>query len=374
LTQSDPVGDRGLVWSQRLKLLVGYTDGREIHDVAATEKVAAVPEIANAARTPLYVLPTGGGIGYGNFVLDGRSREWLLANLGKIPDPLTRGAAIVTLWEEMVDGRIQPPALFETLLAVLPRESDELTVQRLLSYAEHLFWIFLGPEEREARGPAFEALLRRGLAAARGSSLKSAWFNALRDTARTPATLEWLERVWRRTEVVPGLRLAEPDYIVLALELAVRGVPAWRQILDEQLARTENPDRRAQLEFVAPALSADAATRDAFFERLRQVANRGHETWVLQGVGYLHHPLRAAEAERYITPSLELLREIQQTGDIFFPKRWMDATLGGHQSASAARQVRSFVDSLPQDYPERLRRIILSSADDLFRASRSNAR
>ena len=34
--------------------------------------------------------------------------------------------------------------------------------------------------------------------------------------------------------MVPGLPLAEPDYIALALELAVREVPAWKEILDEQ--------------------------------------------------------------------------------------------------------------------------------------------
>jgi hypothetical protein len=33
--------------------------------------------------------------------------------------------------------------------------------------------------------------------------------------------------------------------------------------------------------------------------------------------------------------------------------------------------VRKFIDGLPPEYPERLRRIILSSADDLFRATRS---
>ncbi|MGH8637380.1 MAG: hypothetical protein ACREUZ_09635, partial [Burkholderiales bacterium] len=98
--------------------------------------------------------------------------------------------------------------------------------------------------------------------------------------------------------------------------------------------------------------------------------NRRRETWVLQGLTYLHHPLRRSTAEGHIEPGLELLREIQRTGDIFFPKRWMDATLSGHQSASVAHKVRMFVEKLPQDYPERLRRIILSSADDLFRASR----
>ena len=99
-------------------------------------------------------------------------------------------------------------------------------------------------------------------------------------------------------------------------------------------------------------------------------ANRRHEPWVLEGLRYLHHPLRAAASEKYIEPSLLLLREIQRTGDIFFPKRWMDATLSGHQSPAAAATVKTYVDRLPPDYPERLRRVILSSADDLFRAGR----
>ena len=61
---------------------------------------------------------------------------------------------------------------------------------------------------------------------------------------------------------MPGLVLAEPDYITLALELAVREVPAWSEILDQQLARIENPDRKARFAFVRPALSPDQAVRD----------------------------------------------------------------------------------------------------------------
>jgi aminopeptidase N len=75
-------------------------------------------------------------------------------------------------------------------------------------------------------------------------------------------------------------------------------------------------------------------------------------------------------SRKYIPGSLALLVEIRQTGDIFFPKRWMDATLSGHRSAGAAQMVRQFLDTVPRDYPDRLRRTILSSADDLFRAAR----
>src|SRR5205823_14083768 len=124
------------------------------------------------------------------------------------------------------------------------------------------------------------------------------------------------------------------DFIRLAEEIAVRGTSDAASMLDRQVERTKNPDRKAQLQFVRPAISANAGERDAWFAALADPANRRHEPWVLEGLRYLHHPLRAGASERYIEPSLVLLREIQRTGDIFFPKRWMDATLGNYGTRS----------------------------------------
>jgi len=213
-------------------------------------------------------------------------------------------------------------------------------------------------------------VLRAALDAAAAPSLKSTWFSALRDVAQTPATIDWLKRVWAEEEKIPGLALSETDFIRLAEDLAVREVPGTPAILDRQYERTKNPDRKAQFAFVRPALSADPRERETWFMALADVANRRREPWVLEGLRYLHHPLRAAASQKYLDPSLLLLREIQRTGDIFFPKRWMDASLSGHQSAAAAATVRAFLEHVPPDYPERLRRVILSSADDLFRASK----
>jgi aminopeptidase N len=155
----------------------------------------------------------------------------------------------------------------------------------------------------------------------------------------------------------------------MALDLAVRSLPSASAILEEQRGRFMNPDRKARFEFVMPALSDRPETRDAWFERLRDVNNRRREPWVLEGLQYLHHPLRAPQPEKYIGPSLELLTEIQRTGDIFFPSRWMNATLNRHNTPSAAGIVRTFLDE-QKDYPVRLRRIILQAADELFRAAR----
>jgi len=369
--QMDPLERRGIAWPQRIKVALGDGARIEVLDVRL-EGMTSIVAAARGKPAPRFVLPTAGGIAYGGFALDVSSRRWLVEHLPELGDPLLRGAAMVTLWEEMLDGRLEPLSVANLLMRSIGTELDELNVERMLAYLQQVYWKFL--DENTRRGLAIETTLRHGLDKADTQSRKAAWFNALRDVATNDSTLEWLERVWRKTEAVPGLELAEPDYITLAQELAVRGVPNAEEILTQQIARTQNPDRKARMEFVRPALSASQETRDAFFASLADVANRRREAWVLEAVGYLHHPLRASASEKYVPPSLELLQEIQRTGDIFFPKRWMDDTLSGHRSAAVARTVTAFLNALPPGFPDRLRRIVLSSSDDLLRLNARTTR
>jgi aminopeptidase N len=366
-TQRDPYPKRGLLWNQRITVAIG---GSEVKLVPVQLNAARVEVPAARGLPAQFVLTNGGGIAYGEIHLDAASLAWLTANLPSIGDELTRGSAWVTLYDAMLNAEVTPDAFLSLALRALPLETNELNVSRILSYVREAYWRYSPPATRARLAPQLEPVLRAGLDAAAAASLKSTWFSALRDIAQTPATIDFLTRVWSEEEKIPGLTLSETDFIRLAEDLAVRGVSGASGILDRQYERTKNPDRKAQFAFVRPALSADPREREAWFTALTDVANRRHEPWVLEGLRYLHHPLRADASQKYIEPSLLLLREIQRTGDIFFPKRWMDATLGGHQSAAAAATVRAFLEHVPPDYPERLRRVILSSADDLFRASK----
>jgi aminopeptidase N len=317
---------------------------------------------------PLYVLPSGGGLGYGLFLLDDESRTYLLQHVEDVPDALTRGSAWVTLWDDMLEHRISAPAFIDSAVRALPHESDEQNTQRVLSYVDSAFWRFLPSEARTARSAALESMLRAGIGRASTTSQKAAWFNTFRDVVLTREGLAWLERVWRREETIPGLPFAEPDEITMAEELAVREVPGWQQILQQQLERTQNPDRKARFAFVMPALSADPAVREQAFDRFRDVQNRRREPWVTESLQYLNHPLRSPDSRQYIRPALEMLQDIQRTGDIFFPTRWMESTLWGHRSPEAANTVKAFLAER-KEYPQRLRWVILTAADPLFRAA-----
>ena len=371
LSMTDPLR-RDLVWPQRLRVALGYPDRIRDVPVSVTGRATRV-RAAEGLPPPLFVLPNGAGLGYGLFLLDDASRDYLLGHLEHIADPLTRGSAWVTLWDNLLESRVSAPAFLDLVLRALPAETDEQNVQRILGYTSRLFWRHLAPDERTRRAPALEAMLRAGLDRASTSSVKSAWFSAFREVALTQESLQWIEALWRRDVRIPGLTFAEPDEIAMALELAVREVPAWREILQAQHERTQNPDRKARFAFVMPALSADPAEREQAFARLRQVENRRREPWVGESLAYLNHPLRAAHAVRFIRPGLELLRDIQRTGDIFFPTRWTEAVLGGHRSPEAAAVVRDFLGRELQ-YPQRLRWTILSAADELFRLAAAPGR
>jgi aminopeptidase N len=251
---------------------------------------------------------------------------------------------------------------------MLASERSELITQRVLGDLQDLLWRFVPPETHVGRAQETERFLWDRMQAAPTRSFKAAYFGAYRSVALTAGAVARLERLWRGTERIAGLPLAERDLTALAQALAVREVADWSAILDAQGDRIENPDRRARFDFVRPALSADTLERDAFFERLRDPANREHEPWVLEGLAYLHHPLRAARAERYIGPSLAMLEEIQRTGDIFFPLGWLTATLDGHNTPTAAAAVRGFLDTRPGLAP-RLRGKVLQAADGLERAA-----
>ncbi len=366
--QSDPAG-AGRVWNQRLDLQLGY-GGRaaERLPVHLREETAVVTGAAGHPQ-PDFVLANGGGLGYGLMVLDARTRDYLLAELPAIEDALTRAVGWISLWEALLEGEVAPEALVDLAQRALVAESDEQNVSRVLGYLTTAYWRYLTPAQRAALAPDIEVLLWRETAAADSRSLAAAWFGAYRNAASSDEAVARLERIWRGEEDVPGVPLAEQDFTALAQALAVRGVPGGAEILAAQRDRIDNPDRRTAFEFVMPALSAAQSRRDGFFDSLADPGNRARETWVLTALGFLHHPLRAREAEGYIRPSLDLLEEIQRTGDIFFPLRWLEATLGGHQSASAAAIVEQYLAERP-DLAPRLRAKVLQAADGLIRAAR----
>ncbi|HSB99857.1 MAG TPA: M1 family aminopeptidase [Burkholderiaceae bacterium] len=368
LREIDPQ-QRGRHWPQRLQ--VGLLCEGLMRRVAVDLEQTAVDLTSDLdGCVPQAVLAGSGAWGYGEFQLDARTVDTLMAELGRLADPLDRAVAWSALWDETLAGRLAPMRLLATALDALRREPDELVATRLLRDFRSLWWLFLQPAQRRAAAPDLETLLQQRLGAAATPSQRGIWLRGLRTLGITPDTTAWLRALWQRDIALPGLTLGESDETALAVALALRDAPDASAVLDAQAARIESPDRRAQFDFVRGALSSDAAQRERWFRRLADPANRRPEPWVIEGMGYLHHALRAGASEPLIEPALQMLLDVRQHGGAFFDWGWLDALLDGYGSRSAALTVRRFVAGLPPGYPPSLRRQILQSSDLLMRAAR----
>jgi len=369
LQQFDPLG-RGQFWPQELQVISGKLADLRSNAVHLSKTETTVRLDLDEAG-PFVFLPNGDGFGYGSFRLDPVSRKFLLDSLHAMQPDQVRAAAWITLWEEFLEGHVEPGELFRLMLTSLRLEQNEQIVELQLSYLRRLYWNFLPIHIRLAASAEMEELLWDLLRRSRSTSLKSAYFRAFRSVSSTPEGNQRLEELWRGSLVVDGLSLSEDDQAALALELAVRELPGWSEILDEQETRIQNPERLQRFSFVRPFLSADPVEREASFRALSNLENRSKEPWVVEALRYLHHPVRSESSVHLILPALQLLGEVERTGDIFFPKRWLDAVLASHRTPEAAGVVLQYLRTC--QYRARLKGKILQSVDSLLRAARLSA-
>lgn len=308
------------------------------------------------------------GYGYGYFRMGPLTKKRWLEKMQDFDDPVLRGVGWLNLWEGFLRQQVNTQDLLTAILSNLPTERDPLIQQYLLGRLSTIYWKFLAPDVRLDSAKNIEDILWQRINELEDNKLKSSYLNTYGSIAQTEGGIENLYKLWNKELIIDGINLSESDYTQLAYQLALREWVNYEKILDEQIERIDNTDRKARMEFIRPSLSSEQGIRDTFFESLKEVDNREHESWVQEAVGFLHHPLRAARSEKYITPTLEILEEIQRTGDIFFPKRLLDNTFRGHQSLDAVDDVRQFLYR-NNHYPKNLKNKILQASDLTFRAA-----
>ncbi len=360
-------GSDTIIREQEAELAVFYPDSIHKVPISLVRESADDPGIQIPAQ-PLAVLGHTSSSSYGYFPLDQKSREWFLQNVSGIEDDLLRAGTWFALYEDFLRKEITTERFYQVLLPQAIQEENTLLRNYLHSRMQEVYWRYFTSDQRAQYGPELERRLASAFLDAGQASDALSFFRTYYAIVESSIGLDRLRQIWESETIRPDLPLSESESVDLASELSLRVGLQDANLLEMQLERTENQDRRDRLTYIMPALSPDKETRDRFFASLAEVENRATEPWTVAAVGYLHHPLRASAALDYIEPSLALMQEIQATGDIFFPRQFITATLSGHNSLKAAVTVRQFLKDRP-DYPPRLRNKILMAADALLRAS-----
>ena len=322
------------------------------------EQPVSVTSFSEGART--YQIPNLDGKSYGYFVLDSLSSAFLMdAVCDKKPtiqfNALQKIASLNILNENAIHKTISIDTYQDFCVSVLESLRDQSSQESALLFGRTLS--YLRSTSRLIQAPLPESILNRIAELVYTSTLVSNKKGALtciinenRGTGQDSLG-NVLANALRHPEDAFSFPLSEADLTTLAFELAIRRPEEAAELLATQRARISNPDRLERFDFIAQAVQPDASARRAFFNALLQEENRRVEPWARTALQYLCHPLYAAEALSYIQPGLEVLEEIQRTGDIFFPAQWCSALLGTQQSPRAHQEVNDFLHAHPNLNP-----------------------
>lgn len=361
IEQFDPSG-KNRVWPQELDLIYPE-NGQLAHskiDLNSTKT-----ELKNQfSTTPDWVYLNAKGKTYGFVELDSLSANYFLNHFSLLKDDLLRASILTDLAENLYEKRIEPQAFVKMLVNELPQEANSMIFERMLSILEYDFVYKLTPDEQLSFQEKIEATLWSEYTQRKAQ--QTALINSIMRISASNETLAKLEDCLNYPKNHKDIKMSADQQTEMAYQLALKQPAKAIKILDKQENRIANPDKKAQFRFVRQSLNPSKADRDKFFTSLLQEENREHEPWVEQAMAFLNHPIRQNEALEYIRPALDKLQEIQRTGDIFFPKNWLDALLKGHSSKKAADVVKQFLNEHP-DYPESLKLKILQSADHLLK-------
>ena len=350
------------IWPQIFQIGFVYADNVKVLTANIKEQNLVLKEAVGLEK-PLSIVYNYNGFGYGVFPLDGN----YLNAISGLKDEVARASAYSNLYENTLIGNVSPDKAYDCFLKGIQTEENELVLRIASNNLNTIYWRLFTEKHQNKVQKQLETVLNERLQANLSANIKKTLFGLFSSIAYSDSAKAKLYQIWNKEVVIPGLKLNEDDFTNMAMNLAIFKHEKADEILEKTRTTITNPDKKKRFEFLLPSLSKEESVRNAFVESLKDDSNREKESWVSVGLANIHHPIRQESAQKYIRFSLDLVDEIQRTGDIFFPKDWLDNTVGRYSSKYAYDEVQRFLKENPNFSPI-LKRKLFMATDLLYKA------
>ncbi len=248
-------------------------------------------------------------------------------------------AAVITLHENWLAHRAPANMAFTAYWMLACSISNEQVLSVCGSYLNEL----LNENPTEDRISA-EKLLFETYRAHPIQSFRQKLLRGLSRNCISPQITDSIYAIWEKADEP---LLNERDYMRMAYHLMINKPNRRLYIEETQLKRLSSEDRQKEFEFISQGCTPDTLQQRIIFESLLQAENRKVEPYAAELLALLADADRGQHVEQYVAPGLEIIEEIQRTGDIFFPLDWCESLLYGQRSKAAADAVVRFLDTHP---------------------------
>ena len=361
--------DEGGLWPIATKVLVNYgkteTQTRIEWKTAKTEFITG-----KGGECPRYVFANYQDEAYGRFLLDPVSRKAVMAELGSMNDVFERTLLWGSLWDSVREAEMDPREYIDLALRDLPTEKDESLAQSIIGRTIGALHRYVSPEVRTQLAPKMEALATDQMLHSTSQDMRITWFRAFRGVAETDKARGELKDMLTGKLTVPGVELRPLDRWNIVESLVAQNDSDATAVLAEEEKRDPSGDGK-KYAYMAAAARPDAETKKHYFDEYLHDAARP-EDWIEISLGSFNWWNQSDLTLPYLGPALDALPQVKRERKIFFMLAWLNAFIGGQQSAAAQKQVHDFLKTAALDKDLRLK--ILEVVDELDRTVKIRAK
>ncbi len=396
-------------WLQRIEVWSGNTSGTS----GGNDHVIGGSRVAMRKiwfDNTTYVFPNEEDYGYGIFLLDDKSRDYVLKNIQNEKDDFLRSMMWGSLWDSVREGELDPKEYVELAIKNVGLEKDESTIQTILARVSTAMTYYSSEPRAVATGSprTVEATKGNPVATAPGSDLSIRLESMLIDKMRTAPTLgqritfyraflniastQKARNVLKQVLATGGnptgregvsesrapkntlptgrvsvydLPLKTKDRFDIVSKLASLGDPDAEKLLAD-LEKTETSDDGKRYAYAARAAFPTKATKEKYWNDF--TTNKDiSESWIEAAFGPFNSVRHADLTLPYLEKALNELPNHKRNRKIFFVNGWLGAFIGGQRSERALAIVNKFLADNP-NLDKDLRLKILENVDLIERA------
>ncbi|MET0751845.1 MAG: ERAP1-like C-terminal domain-containing protein, partial [Pyrinomonadaceae bacterium] len=390
ITPKDILGEGG-VWTVQTKFLLKYKNGMTTEENLVFDRQAAKTfggRVINFGNTeePLFIFPNYQDYGYGIFLLDEKSREYVLKNIQNEKDAFLRSMMWGALWDSVREGELAPRDYVELAIKNISVETDELTISTILSRVSTAMNYYVSDAQANDLAPKLENIYSDKMQNAPTQGQKITFYRAFlnvvsSEKARTvlkeminPPTaaktddskprnlIPKVNEIYLKGKFPP---LKTKDKFDIVTRLAILGDPDASRLLAD-LQKTETGDDAKRYAY---AVGAAFATKEAKEKYFNDFLNNKEisESWIESAFVPFNSPRHAELTLPYLEKALAELPNLKRNRKIFFVNGWLASFIGGQKDEKALAIINKFLADNP-NLDKDLRLKILENVDVVERS------
>nr|MDQ3323213.1 M1 family metallopeptidase [Acidobacteriota bacterium] len=349
------------LWREKTKVLIILNDGStKIVETNHIDKFTGTQVALNTEYK--FVFPNYGDYGYGIFLLDEKSRAYVLENIQTEKDDFLRAMMWGSLWDSVREAELAPRDYVRLVIKNLNVETDESTIQTLLGRVSTAMNYYPSDKQRDEFAAEVETILIDKMQNAPTLGQRITFYRAFLNVASGKQTLK---DVLSGKLQIKDLKLKTKDKFDIATKLLILSDKDATQILAE-LEKTETSDDAKRYAYAARAGIATAENKQKFFGDFTNNKEIS-ESYIETAFSPFNSTKHADLTLPFLENALKELPNLKRNRKIFFVNGWLGAFVGGQKSEQALAIVNKFLADNP-NLDKDLRLKVLENVDNLERA------